>query len=105
MLMSFFSCREHFEEATKYARRSVSDQDIRRYEMFSQVHTVHPHFLTSPQPTKPSPFSFRTYNSLVVSAPASSSLRVPPQNQEQEELPLRTLDSPKKLKMTICTLD
>jgi transitional endoplasmic reticulum ATPase len=29
--------REHFEEAMKYARRSVSDQDIRRYEMFAQV--------------------------------------------------------------------
>jgi len=28
--------REHFEEAMKYARRSVSDADIRRYEMFSQ---------------------------------------------------------------------
>lgn len=28
--------REHFEEAMKYARRSVTDQDIRRYEMFSQ---------------------------------------------------------------------
>ncbi|KAG6827778.1 hypothetical protein H0H92_010471 [Tricholoma furcatifolium] len=28
--------REHFEEAMKFARRSVSDQDIRRYEMFSQ---------------------------------------------------------------------
>jgi len=28
--------REHFEEAMMYARRSVSDQDIRRYEMFSQ---------------------------------------------------------------------
>lgn len=28
---------EHFEEAMKYARRSVSDADIRRYEMFSQV--------------------------------------------------------------------
>ncbi|KDN47033.1 hypothetical protein RSAG8_03810, partial [Rhizoctonia solani AG-8 WAC10335] len=27
---------EHFEEAMKFARRSVSDQDIRRYEMFSQ---------------------------------------------------------------------
>jgi transitional endoplasmic reticulum ATPase len=32
--------REHFEEAMKYARRSVSDQDIRRYEMFSQVRQV-----------------------------------------------------------------
>jgi transitional endoplasmic reticulum ATPase len=28
--------REHFEEAMKFARRSVTDQDIRRYEMFSQ---------------------------------------------------------------------
>ncbi|KAF8909273.1 P-loop containing nucleoside triphosphate hydrolase protein [Gymnopilus junonius] len=28
--------KDHFEEAMKYARRSVSDQDIRRYEMFSQ---------------------------------------------------------------------
>jgi len=28
--------REHFEEAMKYARRSVSDSDIRRYEMFAQ---------------------------------------------------------------------
>ena len=27
---------EHFEEAMKYARRSVSDADIRRYEMFAQ---------------------------------------------------------------------
>jgi len=26
----------HFEEAMKYARRSVSDGDIRRYEMFAQ---------------------------------------------------------------------
>jgi len=29
--------RTHFEEAMKYARRSVSDSDIRRYEMFAQV--------------------------------------------------------------------
>ena len=29
--------KEHFEEAMKFARRSVSDQDIRRYELFSQV--------------------------------------------------------------------
>jgi len=28
--------RAHFEEAMKYARRSVSDSDIRRYEMFAQ---------------------------------------------------------------------
>ncbi|OAJ44724.1 transitional endoplasmic reticulum ATPase, variant [Batrachochytrium dendrobatidis JEL423] len=28
--------RAHFEEAMKYARRSVSDNDIRKYEMFAQ---------------------------------------------------------------------
>lgn len=28
--------KEHFEEAMRYARRSVSDNDIRRYDMFSQ---------------------------------------------------------------------
>ncbi|ORX82620.1 AAA ATPase [Basidiobolus meristosporus CBS 931.73] len=28
--------RAHFEEAMKFARRSVSDNDIRRYEMFAQ---------------------------------------------------------------------
>merc|ERR1719473_873953 len=27
----------HFEESMKYARRSVSDNDIRKYEMFSQT--------------------------------------------------------------------
>jgi len=29
--------RYHFEEAMKFARRSVSDNDIRKYEMFSQT--------------------------------------------------------------------
>jgi transitional endoplasmic reticulum ATPase len=29
--------RDHFEEAMKFARRSVSDNDIRKYEMFSQT--------------------------------------------------------------------
>ena len=29
--------RDHFEEAMKYAHRSVSDNDIRKYEMFSQT--------------------------------------------------------------------
>jgi transitional endoplasmic reticulum ATPase len=28
--------REHFQEALKFARRSVPDRDIRRYEMFAQ---------------------------------------------------------------------
>merc|ERR1712203_979837 len=29
--------KRHFEEAMRFARRSVSDQDIRKYEMFSQT--------------------------------------------------------------------
>ncbi|KAK4055188.1 AAA ATPase cdc48 [Microbotryomycetes sp. JL201] len=29
--------REHFEEAMQFARRSVNDQDIRRYELFAQT--------------------------------------------------------------------
>lgn len=29
--------KAHFEEAMKYARRSVSDNDIRKYEMFAQT--------------------------------------------------------------------
>jgi transitional endoplasmic reticulum ATPase len=29
--------KQHFEEAMRFARRSVSDQDIRKYEMFSQT--------------------------------------------------------------------
>ena len=29
--------KDHFEEAMKFARRSVSDNDIRKYEMFAQT--------------------------------------------------------------------
>ena len=29
--------RDHFEESMRYARRSVSDNDIRKYEMFAQT--------------------------------------------------------------------
>ncbi|CAF3224507.1 unnamed protein product [Rotaria socialis] len=29
--------RDHFDEAVKFARRSVSDNDIRKYEMFAQT--------------------------------------------------------------------
>merc|ERR1712071_416653 len=29
--------KDHFEEAMKYARRSVSDADIKKYEMFSKT--------------------------------------------------------------------
>ena len=29
--------KRHFEEAMRFARRSVSDQDIRKYEMFAST--------------------------------------------------------------------
>jgi len=29
--------RRHFEEAMKFARRSVTDADIRKYELFAQT--------------------------------------------------------------------
>ena len=29
--------KDHFEDAMKFARRSVSDNDIRKYEMFAQT--------------------------------------------------------------------
>ncbi len=29
--------RHHFEEAMKFARRSVTDNDIKKYEMFAQT--------------------------------------------------------------------
>lgn len=28
--------KDHFEEAMRFARRSVTDNDIRKYEMFAQ---------------------------------------------------------------------
>lgn len=36
LILFFLLYRKHFEEAMAYARRSVSDNDIRKYEMFSQ---------------------------------------------------------------------
>ena len=33
---NLYSYRHHFEQSMGYARRSVSDNDIRRYELFSQ---------------------------------------------------------------------
>src|SRR5882762_3270149 len=66
--------RDHFEEAMKYARRSVSDQDIRRYEMFSQVCILIRFLQREPGLTCAS----RTCNNLVASATTSSSLKVIP---------------------------
>lgn len=33
--VTMLTISEHFEEAMRFARRSVTDADIRRYEMFS----------------------------------------------------------------------
>lgn len=63
--------RDHFEEAMKYARRSVSDQDIRRYEMFSQVR-VQRLIITRCAPNGP---GNRISSNHVALAAASSSLR------------------------------
>ncbi len=60
--------RDHFEEAMKYARRSVSDQDIRRYEMFSQVC-----FISSPLSRMLSIFFPRTSNNRAALATTLSS--------------------------------
>lgn len=59
----------------KYARRSVSDQDIRRYEMFSQVRFIsHPciHYVVVLTVV----FHIRTCNNPAVSGTTSSSLKV-----------------------------
>lgn len=48
--------RAHFEEALKFARRSVSDADIRRYEMYST------NLQQQSRMTGPSPFSFSGSN-------------------------------------------
>ena len=47
--------RDHFEESMKYARRSVSDNDIRRYEMFSQTLQQSRGLGTVRLPTNPTP--------------------------------------------------
>jgi len=57
--------RAHFEEAMKFARRSVSDNDIRKYEMFSQTLQQSKGFLSNfkfpeemgSQPGQPAPTS------------------------------------------------
>lgn len=36
-LVLFYFDQAHFEEAMRFARRSVSDQDIRKYEMFAHT--------------------------------------------------------------------
>ena len=64
--------RDHFEEAMKYARRSVSDGDIRRYEMFAQVRFCFPLRLLCIDRV----FLCRIYNNRGLSARLSNSRRV-----------------------------
>ena len=37
MMMCLKYAKDHFEEAMRFARRSVSDSDIRKYEMFAKT--------------------------------------------------------------------
>jgi len=67
--------RIHFEEAMKFARRSVSDNDIRKYEMFAQTLQQSKGFLSN--------FKFPD------EAPLNSSQNVPSQqfqNQDDDDL-------------------
>src|SRR6266702_1613913 len=94
--------RDHFEEAMKYARRSVSDGDIRRYEMFAQVRSRPLQkglTLTAIHPPG------RTYSSHGLSVLLSSSHLA---RGHQEALPVRhrlvgTQPLPMTRRMTTCT--
>src|ERR1700722_12859190 len=94
-------CREHFEEAMKYAHRSVSNQDIRRYEMFSQVHVLscsccrhHYHYLIR---------TYRTCSNLVASETTSSSPMVTPLPAVRLPQQVAMQDLQTTRRTTICT--
>jgi hypothetical protein len=84
----------------KYARRSVSDQDIRRYEMFAQVsQAFFLHDIVDSYPTH------RTCNNLGDSGATSSSLRAWEPAEQLAARVMETQGSPMTHKMTICTLE
>ena len=91
--------REHFEEAMKFARRSVSDQDIRRYEMFSQVSFDD---LFSGNSVSDMISSCRTCNNRVGSETTSSSLKA--KARLPKLLPLAMQALLKTPQTTICML-
>lgn len=84
----------------KYARRSVSDQDIRRYEMFSQVRCA----FRSREFIAYAYTPIRTFNNLVDSETTSSSQRALTL-QVLRAQPLETLGLQKTRQMMICMLD
>jgi transitional endoplasmic reticulum ATPase len=79
--------RDHFEEAMKYARRSVSDGDIRRYEMFAQVRFCFSLCLLCIDCV----FLCRTYNSRGLSARLLNSRRVQGHREEATLAPHRAV--------------
>jgi hypothetical protein len=85
----------------KYARRSVSDQDIRRYEMFAQVWAKRYclHDIVDSYPTH------RTCSSLVDSGATSGSLRAWEPVEHLAEQVMGMLGSPMTHRMTICMLE
>jgi len=70
--------RKHFEDAMAFARRSVSDQDIRRYEMFAQVWCLIRRVRIITCLIYLLFFPFRTCNSLAGSATISASPKAAP---------------------------
>lgn len=92
----------HFEEAMKYARRSVSDADIRRYEMFAQVCLP---FAFVKLAAMSDAFLYRTFNSRAPSARRSSSLRAHQRlpAPRARRAPTRALWT--RVLMMICTLN
>ena len=70
--------KQHFEEAMSYARRSVSDKDVRKYEMFSK---------TLQQSRGFNSFSFGSGNGgAATTAPGSDSQSMFNQNEDDGDL-------------------
>jgi transitional endoplasmic reticulum ATPase len=94
------SYREHFEEAMKFARRSVQDGDIRRYEMFAQVsHSIYAREARTDANTV---CVCRTSNNRVALETTSSSPRLASHQLEVLPLPPLAMQASKKMLTTIC---
>lgn len=92
----------------KYARRSVSDQDIRRYEMFAQVIDLsHGSYVISERVLIHVifPSIFRICNSLARLDRHSSSLRVHPRRRVVRRLQVEMRRSETMRKTTTCMRD
>lgn len=92
--------REHFEEAMKYARRSVSEQDIRRYDMFAQVRDMFPSLVA----TLTDAYGYyRTCNNRVASVRSNSQKAAQPQQGRSSNRLVKGMPDSKKPKRRIFT--